>query len=236
MAQHDQVTAGSLHSKITMTLHTHPAIRLWQGRGVETRKPQIIGVKQFLFVLGRVYRMARQDDPYADKWLIDIEEKLHSAKNTIKQLQEQIQAAIDQIPEELSVSKNVSHQPFETPVFTGGPMGWQVVMLLIDFDKLARSALLANHIGLIGRRQCDVVIREHGGHAIRALSNYTTVFGGSSGATRDDFAANNARARQVQEKFGELPEDILTGKRRSSFAPEIVRDASGEETSAGSED
>ncbi|HBO8844842.1 TPA: DUF1845 domain-containing protein, partial [Pseudomonas aeruginosa] len=47
-----------------------------------------------------------------------------------------------------------------------------------------------------------------------------------SGATRDDFAANNARAeaaRKMYEKFGEIPQDILEGSRRSNFAPPITR-------------
>ena len=47
-----------------------------------------------------------------------------------------------------------------------------------------------------------------------------------SGATRDDFAANNARAeaaRKMYEKFGEIPQDILEGTRRSNFAPPITR-------------
>ena len=42
-----------------------------------------------------------------------------------------------------------------------------------------------------------------------------------TGATRDDFAANNARAeaaRKMYEKFGEIPQDILEGTRRSNFA------------------
>ena len=40
-----------------------------------------------------------------------------------------------------------------------------------------------------------------------------------SGTTRDDFAAKNAAARAALEKFGELPQDVLEGTRRSRFAP-----------------
>ena len=47
-----------------------------------------------------------------------------------------------------------------------------------------------------------------------------------SGAERDDFAANNAKAeaaRKLYERYGELPQDILQGLRRSTFAPPIIR-------------
>jgi len=44
-----------------------------------------------------------------------------------------------------------------------------------------------------------------------------------SGTTRDDFAARNAAARAALEKFGELPQDVLEGTRRSRFAPPIAR-------------
>ena len=41
--------------------------------------------------------------------------------------------------------------------------------------------------------------------------------------TRDDFVSKNAAARAALEKFGELPQDVLEGTRRSKFAPPIVR-------------
>src|SRR3546814_18134342 len=44
-----------------------------------------------------------------------------------------------------------------------------------------------------------------------------------SGCTRDDFAAKNAAARAALEKFGELPQEVLEGTRRSKFAPPIAR-------------
>src|SRR3546814_7697226 len=44
-----------------------------------------------------------------------------------------------------------------------------------------------------------------------------------AGVTRDDMAANNARALAAMEKFGLPPMDILEGHRRSQFAPPIIR-------------
>ncbi|WP_353980862.1 PFL_4669 family integrating conjugative element protein [Salinicola endophyticus] len=217
---------GQLRSKIEMTLHTYPGVLVWHGRGVESGKPQVVGLKQFLSLAGRIHQAAAKDDPYADQWLLLIEEKIHDTRQSLNQLSARVSSVLEQIPEGLDVSRNVSQQPFVTPVFTGGQMGWQAVMLLMQYDGIVRDVLLGHHIGLIGNKQRGAMIRDQGGHALRSLCYTPVKFPGFSGATRDDFAANNAKARNALEKFGELPQDILEGKRRSEFAPAIRREES----------
>ncbi|MGJ8518335.1 PFL_4669 family integrating conjugative element protein [Carnimonas bestiolae] len=225
MAANDQ-HVGNLRSKIEMTLHTYPAVQMWMGRGVESGKPQVIGLKQFLFMVGRINQVAVRDDPYADHWLLKVEERINTAETLLDNLSQRINSVLEQIPEGLDVSRNVSQQPFVSPVFTGGPLGWKAIMLLMKYDSLVRDVLLAHHIGLVGKRQRNSLIRDQAGHALRSLCNAPDRFPGFSGATRDDFAANNAKARNAVEKHGELPEDILNGSRRSEFAPDIRREAS----------
>lgn len=215
---------GQLRSKIEMTLHTYPAVLAWHGRGVESGKPQVVGLKQFLSLAGRIHQAAGRDDPYADSWLLTLEGKINETRQSLQQLQERVALILEQIPEGLDVSRNISQQPFVTPVFTGGQMGWQAVMLLMQYDSIVRDALLAHHIGLLGNKQRGSIIRDQGGHALRSLCYAPVKFPGFSGATRDDFAANNAKARNAREKFGELPQDILEGTRRSEFAPTIRRE------------
>ncbi|REC93406.1 PFL_4669 family integrating conjugative element protein [Kushneria indalinina] len=212
---------GQLRSKIEMTLHTYPAVLAWHGRGVESGKPPVVGMKQFLTVAGRIHQAAIQDDPYADQWLLLLEDKIKETRQVLHQLQKRVEGILEQIPEGLSVSRNVSQQPFVTPVFTGGQLGWQAVMLLMEYDSIVRDALLAHHIGLLGNKQRSSLIRDQGGHALRSLCYAPVRFPGFSGATRDDFAANNAKARNAREKFGEVASDILEGTRRSEFAPSV---------------
>lgn len=215
---------GQLRSKIEMTLHTYPSVLLWHGRGVESGKTQIIGLKQYLLWCGRIHIAAGKDDPYADDWLLRLEHKLGETKQALDQVRQRVDNILEAIPEGLDVSRNMSQQPYVTPVFTGGQFGWKAVMLLMDYDGIVRDVLLAHHIGLLGNNQRQQMIRVQGGHAMRSLCNFPVKFPGFSGATRDDFAANNAKARAAREKFGELPQDILEGTRRSEFAPAIHRD------------
>lgn len=215
---------GQLRSRIEMTLHTYPAVLAWHGRGVESGKPQVVGLKQFLFLAGRVHQAAAKDDPYADSWLLMLEGKTDETRQALNRLKQRVSTVLETVPEGLDVSRNVSQQPFVTPVFTGGQMGWQAVMLLMEYDGIVRDVLLAHHIGLLGNKQRASMIRDQGGHAMRSLCYAPVKFPGFSGATRDDIAANNAKARAAREKFGELPQDILEGTRRSEFAPTIRRE------------
>lgn len=215
---------GQLRSKIEMTLHTYPAVLAWHGRGVESGKPQVVGLKQFLSLAGRIHQAASRDDPYADSWLLMLEGKIEETRQALQQLGNRVSTLLERIPEGLDVSRNVNQQPFMTPVFTGGQLGWQAIMLLMKYDGIVRDVLLAHHIGLLGNKQRGLLIRDQGGHAMRSLCYAPVKFPGFSGATRDDFVANNAKARDAREKYGELPQDILEGTRRSEFAPTIHRE------------
>src|SRR3546814_15095915 len=95
------------------------------------------------------------------------------------------------------------------------------VYLLADYDDLARKLILAHHTALIDRSTLERWLND-GAHALRSLFSLAQQYR-YSGTTRDDFAAKNAAARAALEKFGELPQDVLEGTRRSRFAPPIAR-------------
>jgi hypothetical protein len=81
--------------------------------------------------------------------------------------------------------------------------------------------ILAHHTALIDRSTLERWLNE-GAHALRSLFSLAQQYR-YSGCTRDDFASKNAAARAALEKYGELPQDVLEGARRSKFAPPIVR-------------
>jgi hypothetical protein len=64
---------------------------------------------------------------------------------------------------------------------------------------------------------------DQGAHQLRSLFGLALTYK-NTGVTRDDMAANNARAREAFERLGTPPSDILQGTRRSEFAPNIQRD------------
>lgn len=216
-----QLNLGALRSSMQLTLHTHHASRIWHGRAQAEGRAGIIGLNGFVSIMNKMKRGAEQDDPYSDAWMLRIEEKLNTTKMQLQALREQVDQVLADIPAALSLGENLNLQPVNLPLFVNAQLGFVAVYLLADYDDLARRLILAHHTALIDRHTLERWLNE-GAHALRSLFSLAQQYK-YSGAQRDDFAANNAVARAAREKFGELPQEVLEGTRRSRFAPPIVR-------------
>lgn len=225
MSDSIQLNLGALRSAMKLTLHTHHAARIWHGRSATEDKNGIIGLSGFVGILNKIKRGAEQDDPYSDLWLIRVEEKLANSKLILGEVQEHLDQVMAHVPVALSIGDNLNVQPVTLPLFISSQHGFMAVYLLTQYDDLARRLLLAHHTAMIGRRDMERWLNE-GAHVLRSLFALVQPYK-FSGASRDDFAANNARAREAREKFGELPQDILDGTLRAEFAPPIVRPRGG---------
>jgi integrating conjugative element protein (TIGR03761 family) len=136
-------------------------------------------------------------------------------------LREQVDQALADVPPALTLGENLNVQPIKLPLFVSSQLGFMAVYLLADYDDLARRLILAHHTALIDRSTLERWLND-GAHALRSLFSMAQQYK-YSGAQRDDFAANNAVARAAREKYGDLPQDVLEGTRRSRFAPPIHR-------------
>ncbi len=219
-----QLNLGSLRSAMTLTLHTHHASRIWHGRAPSDGKPGIVGLNGYVSVMNKMRRGAEQDDPYSDWWMLRIEDKLSVAKEQLRVVREQVEQALAGLPPALSIGENLNVQPVKLPLFISSQLGFMAVYLLAEYDELARKLILAHHTALIDRSTLERWLND-GAHALRSLFSLAQQYR-YSGCTRDDFAAKNAAARAAIEKYGELPQDVLEGTRRSRFAPPIVRRSS----------
>lgn len=215
-----QLNLGPLRSAMHLTLHTHHAVRVWQGRPAGNGKSGIIGLSAFVSLMNKMKRGAEQDDPYADFWMIQVHEKLDTSKAELAAIQVRLEQLLNNLPEALGVGENLNVHPVTLPVFISSPLGFLAVYLLIAYDDLVRRLLLAHHTALMGRRDMELWINA-GGHVLRSLFGVAQQYK-ASGATREDFITNNAAAREARERFGELPQDILEGTRRSEYAPPIM--------------
>ena len=72
------------------------------------------------------------------------------------------------LPATLDISENLSVTPVKVPLFISNPLGFKAVYLLTNYDELARRILLAQHVGLVGRRDMEVWLDE-GASVLRSL-------------------------------------------------------------------
>jgi len=228
-----QLNLGSLRSNMSLTLHTHHASRIWHGRAPSERQAAIVGLNGYIAAMNKMKRGSEQDDPYSDWWMLRIEDKLDQTKATLQILREQVEQVLVNVPPALDLGENLNVQPVKLPLFINAQLGFAAVYLLADYDDIARKLLLAHHAALIDRATLDSWLND-GAHALRSLFALSQHYR-YSGCTRDDFAANNAAARAALEKFGELPQDVLEGTRRSRFAPPIVRRRGAQANSTGTD-
>ncbi|WP_437884533.1 PFL_4669 family integrating conjugative element protein [Pseudomonas sp. LRF_L74] len=227
MVDHYQLNLGSLRSTITLTLHTHHAARLWQGRAAREGVQPIMGMAGYISATNLMKQASANDDPYADWAMLQVEEKLTQARSGMDTLAQQMGQLRERLPQQIDVSDNLNIQPVTLPLFIGSQLGFLAVYLLTDYDTLVRHALLAHHTALLSRREMEQCI-DAGAHLLRSLFTLAQRFK-LAGVTRADMAANNARARVVIERLGELPQDVLEGTRRSEFAPPVVKRSSSPE-------
>ena len=210
-----QLNLGSLRSAMSLTLHTHHASRIWHGRAAAEGRP-IVGLNGYIAVMNKTKRGSEQDDP-SDWWMLRIEDKLDQTRTTLQTLRKQVDQALAGVPAALSLGENLNVQPVKLPLFVNAQLGFAAVYLLADYDDIARKLILAHHTALIDRSTLERW-STRAAHALRS-----PVLAGPAvpllGLHRDDFAAKNAAARVALEKFGELPQDVLEGTRRSTFAP-----------------
>ncbi|MBI6567581.1 TIGR03761 family integrating conjugative element protein [Pseudomonas synxantha] len=223
MVDHYQLNLGSLRSSITLTLHTHHAARLWQGRSGRDGVHPILGMPGYISVTNLLKHASSQGDPYADWFMLQLEEKLLQARLDMATLTQQMSRVERALPTQVDVGDNLNIHPVTLPLFIGSQLGFLAIYLLTDYDTLVRRVLLAHHTALIGRGDMESWI-DGGAHLLRSLFGLAQRYR-LAGVSRDDMAANNARAREAIDKFGTPPQDILEGTRRSQFAPPIVRTA-----------
>ncbi|EKT1260951.1 TIGR03761 family integrating conjugative element protein [Salmonella enterica] len=223
--QQHAFTSGPLRSSVTIELHTHLATRLWQGRqpDPENKVYGIIGLPRFINIMNVIRLDSVADNPWADMWMLRLEERLLAAREEMNILIDSMKAVFSQLPEMLTVEGCLSVQPARFPVFSSSQLGFIAVYLLTDFDKLMRNLMLANHMALINRTEL-YDLRDRGGNLIRSIfvlaQRYRRI-----PVTRQDIREGNARAVAAEEQAGPVPEDIFDGSRRSAYAPPLRQPA-----------
>ncbi|AZK61308.1 PFL_4669 family integrating conjugative element protein [Pectobacterium parvum] len=221
--------SGALKSSLTLDLHTHYAIRLWDGRrkeqtataDVNSQRPprHIFSMPQVISRAGQVYQASVVDNPYADALLVRLEDAIEISTDKVQQVVQEISEILKSIPVSIKLTDVVSVSPLNIGVYSSSPLGYRCVWLLVGYDQLAMKVFQAFHYGLISRATRDQYL-DKGGYAIRQIysivQNYRAV-----DVTRNDILAKTPAGLRAIELYGEPDADIMSGKVRSSFSARL---------------
>jgi len=211
---------GPMRTQGQILLHTRAAHRLFYGRRRDDKQniKAIIGLVRFSTNMNGIFELASNDDPYADAVLLAIEERFSAANALVSENIEALEQLLGGM-EGLTISSNESIKPITLPVEFKTVYGFMGARLLGQYDKLVRLGLVARHVGLIFADDWGHLIGKPGSKIREVFWLSTTCR--YTGVTRNDVAANNEVARRAADKYGELPQDVLKGTRRSKYAPVI---------------
>lgn len=136
--------------------------------GPEKRPYKILGLEAFDQVVSMIFNAARNDDPYADWCLLNLEQ--HTEK-TEQLLNESLNAANKLIEKKLSgLSSKISFKPSSLPsrnidVNLNTPFGYQLAYLILSFDELVVTLEGQKQKGLISATEAHNCKRQ----AVRGL-------------------------------------------------------------------
>lgn len=212
---------GGLRNEMTMTVQTRHAQKLITGRRVQNGVNAIIGLMEFGKRVKQVWLSAEADDPFADWYLIKIEDELQAVKQQLAAKSRWLSDLMSGM-EGFNINIAMSLQPAEIALSFQNPYGYKGAYLIHDFDVLAQLILTAKHVGLLDRETADDLIHE-GGSSIRRVFRMPAEWK-FTGATRADIALDNEHAQRAIGLFGVCPDEIIAGEKRAKLSP-VVRKA-----------
>ena len=119
---------GALHGEVWLTVQTSLAQKLIHGRDGTPEKPTIIGLVGFANRLRVIWQAARNNDPYADWWLIKVHEAIEVARTYLGHQQADLVKQLEQMPA-MEVSIAASKRPCRVHLQFASPYAYRGAQL-----------------------------------------------------------------------------------------------------------
>ena len=209
---------GALRSQTSLEIQTRQAQRLVYGRRAKDGKAAIVGLTRFGTMLRVIWQGASVDDPWADWCLVQIENDLLLARETLESLLTRVQKQLKSV-RAMDVSVAHSVEPVKVQLTFTSPYGFMAAYLLSDYDLLVRAILTGRHIGLFDRDTTERLLSE-GGRVVRRAFNTAQGYR-YLGVCREDVRQKTQKAARAEEMLGALPQEVIDGTLRAAHAPDI---------------
>lgn len=211
---------GALRGQVWLTVQTRQAQRLIRGRNGNADKPAIIGLVGFADRLRVIWQAARDDDPYADWWLVKVHDALERVRDLIKNEEAVLDTRLQQLTA-LEVAVAESMKPYRIALQFANPYAYRGAQLIAEYDRFVRTLLTAHHVGVLTGMATEGLLNAcarkiRGAFAVPQGYHLLNV---DRAALRQG-AANASHARRL---MGDVPESVLNGAHRAPLAPRKVR-------------
>ncbi len=212
----DTASLGVLRGQAWLTVQTHQAQQLIRGRNGTGDKPAIIGLIGYADRLRVIWQAARDNDPYADWWLIKVHEALEQARKLLSRYQEELDTQLAQMSA-MEVTVAESLRPYRMRLQFANPYAYQGAQLIAEYDTLVRTVLTCRHIGRLDDESAQVVIHL----CARKIRGTFVVPQGYRllGIDRKCLQRSSGKDPRASSLMGELPEDVLSGELRAPLVP-----------------
>ncbi|RJG38983.1 PFL_4669 family integrating conjugative element protein [Motilimonas pumila] len=226
---------GALRSDISIQIQTKQVHKAWLGKSRNQAEEErqaaqenaknihsVMGVPRFFQLVTALENAVKKDDPFADYVFYQLHNEIDSERAEVNEQIDSLNEYMkDKMPSGISLSKNYSVDPVSVPLAINTRLGFLLVYLVLEVDELIRLILLASHCALLSPKNASDATFKATKRIRRAMSFvHRYKF---SEVTRDDLAANNARAQEAFKRMPdiELPDEFKDATTRSALAPTI---------------
>ena len=210
---------GALHGQAWLTVQTYQAQQLIKGRNKTADKPAIIGLVGFADRLRVIWQAARDDDPFADWWLIKIHEALEQTRLYISKRQTELDLLLQQT-QGMEVSVATSKRPYRLQLQFANPYAYQGAQMIAEFDQLVRTLLTCRHTGQLNDEPATASI-SHSARRVRASFSVSQGYR-SFGLDRKKLQQAGEFDQRVSRFMRDIPEDVLSGEQRAPITPRKI--------------
>jgi len=210
---------GSLEGNASIEIHTKQCFRMVYSKKSDGSASPMTGLLRFAKRMVFIWEASRKNDPFADMFLERIEKAIKEAHDEIMRLNSALESDLKRERKKgIDIQVANSSSPVIVPLQFSIPFGFMAAYLIADCDKLIRTCYTSKHVGLLSSTKTEKNIRKAMNtvlHCFEIQRDYKFY-----GLTREDALQNNAKWKDAVASIGEVPNDIIDG-RRPDIAPHI---------------
>lgn len=216
---------GALSGPVWLMVQTYEAQRLIRGRRRSEHKPAIIGLIAFAELMRIVWDAARGDDPYADWWLLKVQQELADASVYMHALQAELDGFLTDAYGHLEFTVAESSRPQRVSLQFANPYAFRAAQLIGEYDRMLCAHKTLQYLGLETSPPLTERVDAGGRRLRRALASPLGYH--QCAVTREDVRLSTAAALRAKERMGVLPDEILNGCRLPDLRPKILPELVG---------